>query len=418
MNLYDDTSSSDLLMDFLEGELDPTKEELLFSKLTHNANLRLEMKELLAVNRLVQLDAESMLLPSSWKGEVTSTIALVQRQEPTHNDKKKSLIGTAWWQGSAIALLSLCIGVLGTLGIQKALNNQLYTNKRSLTIPLYHSADQTTSNSTETSTETTRERPPHVLHSKNTPFHNTQLYNHGISTVERERSINSLSKASPEASSTLEKPTDQRLSLLQPLSETTVPLQMFEGNKRSSVLPSLEPLKLISKAEPVSALIEDKRLEVSTRTTFRLSESDVSTVEQNTAPLRNLGISLSLLYHLNHHHQLGVTLGRERTPQIFRGVEQDERVRYEQSPTLNWIGATYQFTGTDIIDGIHPLIQGTVGGTSTGPIGKLMIAGRYRPESRISLTAGLEGTSSLYQFQEEWFSSETLDFIYGISIAF
>src|SRR5210317_832188 len=63
MEEYLNKSQSELLSQYLDNELDPAKEQELFSMLSENDALQSEMKEMLAIRETVQQDTEAYTPP-------------------------------------------------------------------------------------------------------------------------------------------------------------------------------------------------------------------------------------------------------------------------------------------------------------------------------------------------------------------
>lgn len=409
-------------MSFLDGDLDPVREDILFSKLAEDQSLRFEMKEMLSVNRLAQLDAESMLPPTAWKVDVMGAVATVNI--PEVSEKKNTIAGAGWWRGSFLILLALFVGSVGTLGIQKMLQGDQNTEE-------VLAANET--NTITTNAHDVAETPspdPHEISAKQVERPSSSPGSVRLPLVKLEE-VSTVASTSPRATNSTDtvaeslkaenEPRAVRLTALSPRNRSLADTGAFMleknlgGRSKTASLP--QPL-LNQVAETDKERQGEAGLEVATKTSFAIQEKELATTAQSTDPLGEVGISLSLLYRLDNHHKLGIEVGRQRTPQVFRGVEGNQVVRYEQTPTLNRYGLLYQYSSNDILKGVRPVLQGMAGFTETGPVGNALLGAEYAPDSRISLMAGVQGSLSLYRFQENWYSSPRLDFTYGVAVKF
>ncbi len=135
--------------------------------------------------------------------------------------------------------------------------------------------------------------------------------------------------------------------------------------------------------------------------------------ERSGAPIDN--VSIGGLYHLSSHHALGVAAGREYLPMyIFNGTSAS------REDHLNWIAAIYRFQTDpiEILGGVRPFAQGTLGASTVGGVGKGTIGVSYPVSSRIDLAIGAEGTALLYQREGSWYSARKSGITYMMTVAF
>ncbi|MCB0711576.1 MAG: hypothetical protein KDD67_04510 [Ignavibacteriae bacterium] len=93
---------------------------------------------------------------------------------------------------------------------------------------------------------------------------------------------------------------------------------------------------------------------------------------------------------------------------------------YRLEPIVEWVGLAYQFKAgaIDSRGAIRPYVQTVVGATQSGPIGKATLGVAWKPEDRISLGVGVEGTSLFYRRDGEWFSSRKVGATYSVQVEF
>lgn len=424
MNAYDATTPSEMLTAFLEGDLEGSHEDILFSLLSDDHILRTEMRELIAVNRLARYDAGLMIPPSEWKRNVMKEVAEVGNPKVRKNNR---LLPAGWYRNGAILSLGLLLGILGTLATLRL------TNDAGTVIALNDVASASTAALPESSAGSSslgiqaenshRTVVPNIVNKKNESDRGMSPSPFGLDgprammsdSDDSERANTQDPSVLPGASEASFLRGD-KLESAAALTETLV--DQDDSSLRSS---STDGLRAINSSLSLPSLpdlnVRRERLEVGFRHSLG---SNYPNVALPSTAAQGIGeMSLSLLYSLDEHHAVGLEGGRGNFPQAFRGVENGERVRYEQNPTLLWSGLAYQFIADPILfDGLHPFARLVGGGTTAGPLTRGIVGLRFVPESRVALTAGAEGSLMLYEFQNAWFTSGGLDFTYGISVTF
>ncbi len=91
---------------------------------------------------------------------------------------------------------------------------------------------------------------------------------------------------------------------------------------------------------------------------------------------------------------------------------------YRVDPTVEWVGVSYRVKGREIalLDEVRPIAQGTFGLSTVGPLGRLSLGLSWKPDDRVSLTAGVEGRALFYQHENSWYSSQQIGLEYGVEI--
>ena len=78
----------------------------------------------------------------------------------------------------------------------------------------------------------------------------------------------------------------------------------------------------------------------------------------------------------------------------------------------NWQSGTPQI-GTS---GFSPFVQGLVGGTEFGPLGRGSAGLLYSPAGPLSFMLGVEGAALAFNHQNRWFASTKYGFTYGVLV--
>jgi hypothetical protein len=136
---------------------------------------------------------------------------------------------------------------------------------------------------------------------------------------------------------------------------------------------------------------------------------------QNTSDfLNNKG--MSILYHIDNHHFMGIEAGQEDFP-IY--VE-DASGEFQPTSTLQWIGGNYRFTSSELpfLKNIQPFIQMFAGGTRIGPIFKSIGGISWHATENVKFLVGIEGTALRYKYNASWQGAEKISATYNVSISF
>ena len=131
-------------------------------------------------------------------------------------------------------------------------------------------------------------------------------------------------------------------------------------------------------------------------------------------------LSFTALYKFNSYHSLGIECGWEPFNQVFYNNENGQTYRQQQSPTLFWIGAAYRFTYPDIgwQNVIYPYAQIVAGGTTVGPLGRGQIGIQIEPVSLIRFDLGLEAACLIYRLQGTTYAPFKYGLTFGGGINF
>ena len=214
-----------------------------------------------------------------------------------------------------------------------------------------------------------------------------------------------------------------------PVSETPVsepPIEISEVPHSISTFDGLYTKEPIQTASSQGLLYADRMSPMSSTLPVMLSFRTLASGLDKTQPtpesvqntfLPNTAFSLTM--PLSEQHRLGVEMGTESFSQTFVGTDGDHQAEWSQTPVLFWLGATYQFTPTElrILPGLSPFAQATIGAAfSQGPIGRATIGLAYQPIGPVRITLGLDGSALFYTFQSSWFTSTKWGLSYGLSI--
>lgn len=103
-------------------------------------------------------------------------------------------------------------------------------------------------------------------------------------------------------------------------------------------------------------------------------------------------VSLGVMRRINENSSIGVEVGQEMFPLYVLDSRKQE---FELHPSLFWGGAAFRYIPSPT-DMLSPFTQVLIGGSRTGPIGKLVLGMEWRADSHIMFSLGVEGTALLY----------------------
>lgn len=417
---------SELLHDFLDGELDPVHEDALFGALQRNEHLRLEMKDLLEMRRAVEAD-KAAFLPSA-----TSTNAIF------------SQLGFAApaAAGGAAALTGESTAVAAASGFGLAQMAGVFAGAALLTSLVFVGLimpaldDQTGSRLLEA------DAPARILEAE--PIEFTMVsppesiaLNNGVAaahTVDTQRSDGLPAAASnrgfgasspAEHSSYVDKQENQARAEVA-VEESVSASQLLAGQPTLSMLTDAAQSTQFHTIEtvPVAMNLSDEFTpEGLPSVTFELRGNGDAKFFQET-DVESVGdpwfneMSASMLLPVNDHFEFGVTFGQEVFSQVFyRDEANGDRIEYQQRPRLFWGGVTgraYPFTENTAM--LAPYTQLTFGFNFFGTVIKPSTGLRFTPDnSRMSMYLGAEYSHLLYWEDQNMFSSGKLNLNYGVS---
>lgn len=93
---------------------------------------------------------------------------------------------------------------------------------------------------------------------------------------------------------------------------------------------------------------------------------------------------------------------------------------YELESFSQWIGLSYRYRADEMssILPLRPFVQTLIGASNFGPIGKAMAGFSWQPDSRVTFSLGLEGTSIFYRQDGAWYSTRKLGASYAAQVEF
>lgn len=385
---------SEWLSAYLDGELEPALEEPLFSALATHADLRQEMRELLALRRAACNDLVALVPPVSTTAAIFQSLGIGMGASIG-----ASLLRRLWLPvASAIAggaLTWLAMTLLSTPPTPPPVAQQ----------------------------QTPPQQPtPETTVVERIVYRTRTVYLPGIPSTARAEEANA---ATPEHATP-------------PATATTPAVQPSQHQQELALLDDVQPIRFTAAPYTIrrseqSQSPRDVAIEQSAQTPllptyehypqFRLllrglATSSLVTVPQQ--PDRSSALSTSavgLFYTLSDHHAVGIEVGREPFAMQFYGYQEDTRLRYEAYPALLWGVASYQYR-TQLGPQWEPFAQLGVGATEFGLLGRATAGVVYRPAPSVGVMLGLEGALMRYVYQSTPYLTPNVGITYGIMFRF
>ena len=380
-NLHLSSESEQLLISFLDGELSLEKEQELFSQLAINNNdIRSSMRELLAIRSAVQNDIEAFTPPTESKDIIFSSIGLSLpkvAELPVHTHSNM-------WKKYIIPLALLTIGI----GSGIAFTFDKYAKDRNELLSLMNSAKNYVS--------------PKIVY--------------------RDRFIQ------PEP---IEKKKDMASVLSTPneiashVTITEIPQTILD--KDITILPLTNESKMIEEVAKTVAPSQITNQTIIEYPLFWTQIRGLSTVSGNefsgiqpTASITD-NVKLAFAYSLSDNFAVGFETGRELYALQYQGIKDNRSVDFNQvSPMLS--GGLFIQARTNpqeiVAKGSQLYLSGFAGGTEVGLLGRIGTGILYPLTPKFAINIGCEQSWMNYQYQGNWFQTQKLDILYGITITF
>ncbi len=405
---------NELIEGYLDGTLSPAEEEQLFTALSSSEELRTELKQSIAMDKELNKRVSAFVPTSAATMSIFTQLGIGTAAGATAGAAAGAALagkGTliSFLAAHSTAIISSLVAIALTAGSFLAFYNppdenavtsntqqeqqiNYLNNSHNNQVPVVISLSTDRESSTPARVDTviryvTRE----TYGDKITDDFNTE----------------------PKQEITSEQEKDEDIALLQ-WSETANATQLQSDYGSALMYPSL------SQAEysPMEISYDNKKkgisFEVKGNGYWAIPAPDVPIYE---APaLANM--QLSALYSFSDKFKAGVDLRQENFYQKFRGTNEiGEEFEYKQYPnyyTISLMGR-YSFWSNQMVG---TFAQGTLGGTATGGVGRLMLGLELSPYSNLSFLLGIEGSMLIYQHQNNIFTSPKIGLSYGVAFNF
>lgn len=422
-------SYSKLIHDYLDGELTTSQQDLLFSELAHNIELRQEFNQQVRLQTLAQSDLPSLTPPAEAANQVFSKLGfnIPNSDFAKHLYLNKSAEKAFFWKSTVeffkkrfpTILTSVVSATITALLFLYFLNNYS-SNINPSTNGLNRNVISNTLSDLQVP-KSSGNLSDNRLTNNLTEDELQKLFAKALENYFAENPIKSNVFYASDSKNRDLLDNNKNESLTQNNQTQNTTNQNSYQNQFPFVWspnPSQSERKLnLSSPEPNSIDIPDDFALLLRG--FSTQSSTKVNVPSNANPWFN-NMALSFAYNFDKHHSLGLEIGQEQFAQRFQKTEYDLTTTWEQNPLLFWYGAFYRFSYPELIfsEKLFPFAQIFGGATSVGPIFKSQIGLQYKPDKRVTFVLGGEFTRLIYSFQNNIYNSDKFGITYGISIQY
>ena len=436
----------DLLFEYFEGELNNSQEELLFEQLQNDNSLRVEFNQQMRILMLAKQDAGFVTAPLESAESIFGTLNInshhfysVKRKERflrfvNSTKVKKTAI-------SAMVLLLSFIGAFYTYDYSKQYFQS--SNQESIQNAKYPIVSSTAKQSSNYNLSTNDNGSFFSDFSKN--------------QINKQQFISAVLKANAEELSVLERKYknkeaelyaiieklrsnefindsnnsgsedfvyNQEMILLSPAvnnnkSKTSNIGNLFLNNTANNLsLNSFRP-GFIQLSQALSNLFtKNSKFVVSFRNNMTNTASPVLNSQLVEGNSSNYEIQFG--YNFDNNQQVDLVVGRENFPQKFTRNIDGQQYLQIQNPSMYFIGAGYKYTLNNLFYQTiaAPYFQGLFAGTSIGPYMKLQTGLELNLLKQLSVFAGIENGILIYNVDNNIYSTNKVNFVYGMNIKF
>ncbi len=138
------------------------------------------------------------------------------------------------------------------------------------------------------------------------------------------------------------------------------------------------------------------------------------TMEPSATPFFN-NAALSLQYALSPNRFIGVEVGQEAFFQRYQSTENQDTYTITQYPTQWWAGLTYRYNFTPE-ELFSPYASATLGVATYGFLGRTHIGCTYSPDGVTQFLLGVEASALVYGHQGVNYVSPKVGVTYGVSL--
>lgn len=416
----------ELIQDFIDGTLDPNKEQEFFAMLGTNEDARNELKSQLAIRDAVRADVAAFT-PSA-----KSTIAIFsqlgfQAPVPTPLSPAKSLFvksadfmarfKQALWGSLTTAAVATAVFFLINNPKDKLDNiNSLNTNKTTNSkIPVVSSSASVDKIEKLNTSNSNKSSQPKVIYkyvivgadkfAEKQSESNAQSNSNNLPANENNESNDNIAskEISPVSTNSLAQNDSKKIKLVQ-----TEPIRISK-NEFVQIVPvnnQEELSKMMKNDNPVGLFVELSGAQ------YWMDKTDIK--PKNEQAFNNT--SITAMYGLSEELQLGIEYRRENFYQKFEGTdyyitaERGDKilgvVEYEQRPNFETAGLVFRYLPDFAkMFSIRPFSQLGFGFNNAGFVTRGMLGLQYQAYSNYGITIGYDYSNLTFQHQGNWFNT-------------
>lgn len=410
-----------LVQEFLDGTLNSANEEKFFGMLASEGDLRSELKQHLAIKSAIKSDVRAYTPKAASTLHIFDKLGLaapvlLPLAAPGFGDKILSFVKinsgyilTGLVSAAATALVFLLMFDFGGSSSNEKLSDNNSVNSANGKNAI-HGAISADSYNLQ-NTFPTQESKGYVTTDNEKPTQNIVYKYIYVKS-------NSSDDAQNSSKSIIEEPNDidnysktEKLNFAQIQINTNKDILNFQNSHGFSDRVSIFP-HIFSGMN-----LDGSRFALELRGSEYLSGIAPDAVPSENMSMVNAG--LSLFYKINDNLKIGIDYRRERFPQEFSGFEGEKYYQYQQQPNFQtWsLAAKYnpEFLQWELFS---PFAMISLGGNSSGPVGRIMAGTDLYMFGNYYLNLGLDYNMLLYTQSDAAFFSSKAGFHIGAGFNF
>ena len=407
----------------LDGELDQMHESGLYAELSVNADLRQELREHLALKSAVKDDRMALVPPAMLTNSVFSGLGFAA----PFAGAAATTVGTSvvwhWLTRLGIPLLSAITAAGVSWGVASGNFADFVASSGAVVSNSQQQQPTATEQQAVAGNEQPQQQQPTAtdieLRATNNELRATNNELRAtIGRLEREHDLALSNRGTVELSTvepTTVAPEPSNRGTMEPTTMTSSLMLNNTITLQRDDTPEAIRLTQYAVQPPIRSF---KGLTAQVRGMSLAPTVDISsTVNEQSEWYSNLG--LAFMYQMNARSSLGFEVGNESYPMVFQGDRNGQIIQYEQFPSTLWAGVTYRYTFGQFGEfPMAPYVQGLVGGSRFGPMGRAQIGLQYAPSGPLMFLLGFEGSAMTYSFQNTNYISPKFGLTYGMAIRF
>jgi len=412
------TPLSELVYLFVDGETSAAQEETLFNTLAGNPELQQELQEAILIRSTLEKDCSALAVPPE------TTAALFQKAGFALPGAA-GVSSVATFAGKVLyGLKSLALPALFALGgaalsavyfwgnVPMAPNASISATTGNTIISAARDEVKSGALVSQMPISVTNQNESSVLINKTLREHSVPTNtDNKINNLHGERNA-AASFTAQEYHNAVEFSGNSTFSQIQ-----IAPLK-YAANEREIPQFSSSPQFHPTLTQEVTAPAPENTLPITVSMRGLMEVSSFPSIASSSSMSNEFNnIALSVGYEVSKDIRLGLEGGRQAMR--YFTFENGKNEKSTLHTSIDWAGAFYrqQFSDLTYYE-ITPYTQVTLGGSMSGPSGRLLAGLCWQPDRRIALSAGIEGSTFLYQNSTEWYSLRSLGCLYSVEVKF
>ncbi|HPO63735.1 MAG TPA: hypothetical protein PK762_11705 [Candidatus Kapabacteria bacterium] len=422
---------NDLIHQFLDGELDSLKEDILFSNLSNNTEIREMFKQQVQLHLLTQNDMASITTPSESTNYIFSNLGLsvppaekpapVAPIPPSLFEKHILSHYNKYLTTALTAIISVALTSMFFLLYQSDFTNSnintasvIKQNQNNYNYPVSTNFETSAKNNDLASSNNSNESKNPNNDKQNIKY----IYlNSNTQNNDNNSQIFAENQNQKDNSNIIKNSTEESFVL----ASSSIPNKNIKQNKLGSNNVNNNPLSIYT--IDLNSLGQFQGNETNLTLQWRNITSRSGNVPENLPSAQEplfINQGIALIYKLDDNNSFGIEIGQEHFLQQFVRKIGEQDYIYTQNPVLFWYGGFYKLSLPSIgyKNIIVPYAQVFAGGTTSGVIGRGQLGIQYNYDNFLKFYVAGELSSLFYNVQNKINRTDKFGITYGLSLSY